>query len=291
MFDVNPKIKIGPGLLTEIYTDLAKPTAQNAGKTFGGLTKLFAVAFGTTSEILANKLEEKLQSFVLEAEKRIEEIPVDQRTEPSIATGMKLSSNLPKVLGEPLLEDIFLNLLLSTMDKRAAEEYFPSFPEIVASLSPDEAKILKFLGSHQENSVFAMLSIYSRLPNGSQTLAYRNVNMLGQDAGCEFPKNSPAYLDNLSRLGLIDLNEDMVVAAPEYDRIMKNFVLVNLPNDNSGPNGFDPKHFEVIKGIIRLSSMGVSFCRACKIFGATNKASPSVASAIAYKPLVLRGLK
>lgn len=290
MFDVNPKIKIGPGLLTEIYTDLAKPTAQNAGKTFGGLTKLFAVAFGTTSEILANKLEKKLQSFVLEAEKRIEEIPVDQRTEPSIATGMKLSSNLPKVLGEPLLEDIFLNLLLSTMDKRAAEDYFPSFPEIVASLSPDEAKILKFLGSHQENSVFAMLSIYSRLPNGSQTLAYRNVSMLGQDADCEFPKNSPAYLDNLSRLGLVDLNEEMVVGVEsEYSRIMEKFVLVNLSDDNPGPEGYDPKHFDLIKGFIRLSSMGVSFCRACKIFGATGKDSPSVASTIAYKPLVLRG--
>lgn len=290
MLDVKPEvnIKVGGKLSREVYSDLFKPTSQNIGKTFGDLTRIAYVVLGKSSEIVADKLDNFLESFAAKAEKRIQEIPEDQRVEPTIPSRLRITSNLPKVIGEPLLEDIFLNVLLSSMDKRAARDYFSYFPETVASLSSDEAKILKFLASHQENSVFAKVSIYSCLPNGTEILAYRNVSMLGEDAGCDFPVNAPAYLDNLSRLGLIDMLDELIVGADaEYKRIMQKIVPAHLPEDNPRPESYDPKHFDQLKGLVRLSSLGVSFCRACKIYDPSSVSS-AADCAVAHKPLILR---
>ncbi|MFQ9391106.1 MAG: hypothetical protein ACLR2C_03230 [Parasutterella excrementihominis] len=126
MLDVKPEvnIKVGGKLSREVYSDLFKPTSQNIGKTFGGLTRIAYVVLGKSSEIVADKLDNFLESFAAKAEKRIQEIPEDQRVEPTIPSRLRITSNLPKVIGEPLLEDIFLNVLLSSMDKGRTRLFF-----------------------------------------------------------------------------------------------------------------------------------------------------------------------
>lgn len=98
MLDINPQIKLGGKLSREVYSDLFKPTTQNVGKTFGGLTKIAYVVFGKSSEIVADKLDNFLESFAAKAEQRIQEIPEDQRVEPTIPSRLRITSNLPKVI-------------------------------------------------------------------------------------------------------------------------------------------------------------------------------------------------
>lgn len=287
MYDI-----VGEGLSKKIYKDLAEGSVKEIGKTCEAWVHLVATLIRAPAIILGNRLEEALDKFTKKIKDEATKIPSEDRIELTLGSLCRVRSELPLILGEPELEDLFLNLLVSSMDKRAAGNCLPCFPAILSSISPDEAKILKFLASHQSQSVFAQVSIFTILPNGTLSLKFRNGSMLGIDSGCQYPKNSPTYLDNLARLGLIEMSDEMILdAESEYQRIMDNYNLVHSPDNNPGPMNYDPKYFEVVKGFLRLSELGITFCRACKILREPQGVYVYPPSSLRRSPVILRNLK
>ena len=93
-------------------------------------------------------------------------------------------------------------LLRKSADVGFEEDAHPAYERILEELAPDEGRILRLLANEgPQPSVDVRTGI---LPvNAGSELIAPGLNMIGAEAGCRHVERVPAYLNNLSRLGLI----------------------------------------------------------------------------------------
>lgn len=103
--------------------------------------------------------------------------------------------------GEELLRD-------SWEDDLTPRDEHPAFQLILRSISPDEARILRFLSVAGAQP---SLDLRTKTPFqvGSQRIA-GGINMIPNMAGCTWLDRDQQYLANLNRLGLIRFSEEPV---------------------------------------------------------------------------------
>jgi hypothetical protein len=129
----------------------------------------------------------------------------------------------------------------------------PSFALMLQSLTPDEARILRFLAVAGPQPA---IDIRTKTPFGvgSERLA-GGINLIAEMAGCTWPQRDRHYLANLNRLGLVRFSEE-----PVTDRRRYAFV-------EAQPKATEPmeraKKAKTIYRSIYLSLFGQQFCEIC----------------------------
>lgn len=90
----------------------------------------------------------------------------------------------------------------------------PSFALMLQSLTPDEARILRFLAVAGPQPA---IDIRSKTPFGvgSERLA-GGITLIAEMAGCTWPERDRHYLANLNRLGLVRFSEEPVTDRRRY---------------------------------------------------------------------------
>lgn len=122
---------------------------------------------------------------------------------------------------EPL-RDLYANLLATAMDADTARYAHPAFVEIVKQLSPDEAKLLVEASRLPVNELaFVTLSASVTGSTGKSIVLHRFVT-LGERAGCAFPDLTSSYLNNLERLGLLEIDDTAHWVGEQADVIFKS---------------------------------------------------------------------
>jgi hypothetical protein len=139
---------------------------------------------------------------------------------------------------------------------RAASEprtEHPAFALMLQSLTPDEARILRFLAVAGAQPA---IDIRTKTPFGigSERLA-GGVNLIAEMAGCTRPDRDQHYLANLNRLGLVRFSQE-----PVTDRRRYAFV-------EAQPKAAEPmervKKARTVYRSIYLSLFGEQFCEIC----------------------------
>lgn len=129
----------------------------------------------------------------------------------------------------------------------------PSFALMLQSLTPDEARILRFLAVAGPQPA---IDIRTKTPFGvgSERLA-GGINLIAEMSGCTWPERDRHYLANLNRLGLVRFSEE-----PVTDRRRYAFV-------EAQPKATEPmervKKAKTIYRSIYLSLFGEQFCEIC----------------------------
>ncbi|WP_169736619.1 Abi-alpha family protein [Pseudonocardia spinosispora] len=129
----------------------------------------------------------------------------------------------------------------------------PSFALMLQSLTPDEARILRFLAVAGPQPA---IDIRSKTPFGvgSERLA-GGITLIAEMAGCTWPERDRHYLANLNRLGLVRFSEE-----PVTDRRRYAFV-------EAQPKATEPmervKKATTIYRSIYLSLFGQQFAEIC----------------------------
>jgi hypothetical protein len=181
-------------------TGLANVGGSNAAKVFrGGFQTLARVAFGPISAVprTAAQLPELLRAL---GERGLA-IPAERRCTPNASLALRALAGF--VRGDGAIREGYLSLLTATMDRAVADHVHPAFLDLLGQLGSDE---LRLLASLQAGGPFPLLSLSSRLRHGGATrVELRHFSLLGIRAGCENSQRTPAYLDNLARLGLIEI--------------------------------------------------------------------------------------
>lgn len=144
-------------------------------------------------------------------------------------------------------------LLRRSADVEDEDGAHPAYVRILTELAPDEARILRLLSRDGPQP-----SIDVRAGNligvGSQLVA-QGLNLIGTEAGCRHPERVPAYLNNLSRLGLIWFSRDPLDDPQRYQVLEAQ-----------------PEAMEAIKSAgrartihrsVRLTAFGQDFCDVC----------------------------
>jgi hypothetical protein len=90
----------------------------------------------------------------------------------------------------------------------------PSFALILQSLTPDEARILRFLAVAGPQPA---IDVRTSTPFGVGSIRLAgDVNLIAEMAGCSWPDRDQHYLANLERLGLVRLSAEPVTDRRRY---------------------------------------------------------------------------
>ena len=94
----------------------------------------------------------------------------------------------------------------------------PAFLEVVAQLTPDEARILRLLGDTGPAPVVDLEAV-SIVGRGTRTVLPRQT-MVAERAGCAHPDDADTYLANLERLGIVEYRDDELEGDEDYQLII-----------------------------------------------------------------------
>jgi hypothetical protein len=130
----------------------------------------------------------------------------------------------------------------------------PAFAQILAELTPDEARILRFLTVAGPQP---SIDIRTKTPFqiGSERIAY-GVNMIAQMSGCRWPEFNENYLSNFNRLGLVQFSKEPVEDYRRYSLLEVQPDAIEAI-ENAGRSTLS------IYRSVHLSAFGHQFCDVC----------------------------
>lgn len=198
---------------------------------------------------------------------KIADIPEENLQTPKGIIAGPVMEGLGYSLDEPNLKDMYLELLARASDDRAAAEAHPSFVEVIRQLSGEEAGLLGYVLKVADGRLPLVGVRLNLLPDGSQ-IGLKNgiVNLVDLSTGEPVVNHMmETYLDNWARLGLIELDYGMWLAAsgsydwaesrPEVEDARERGQKMQLRADQTS-------EVEIVKGTVRTTHFGARFRKA-----------------------------
>jgi hypothetical protein len=146
-------------------------------------------------------------------------------------------------------------LLRRSADVHFTEDAHPAYARILDELSPDEARILRFLhGAGPQPSVDVRTGV-GPIDIASHLIA-PGLNMIGAHAGVRHMDRVPAYLNNLFRLGLIWFSREPVSDPLRYQVLEAQPEVVDALKRAGRVK-------KTVRRSIALTPFGADFCRLC----------------------------
>ena len=230
---------------------------NNYGLTVADATQM---AFAIFREYYPQLREEALSELDKLLTEKLNNIPQSCIVPPKPRIAVPALQNA-SITEEHDVRELYANLLANSMNIVVKNGVHPGFVEIIKQLSPDEAKILRYMSFHRIIPTITLRYIRSM---GGGIDIIKNFSNVGELAGCEKPENIAKYFDNLVRLGLIT-NEGGLSSLTDktvYEPLKKHkWVSSQALVENANALGFDKIDFE--EGFVRISSYGEDFCSIC----------------------------
>ena len=236
----------------DIYHDLAQPKLSTVGQGLQGVTKLAlapisALVWGYDK--IADYLNVAIPKYF---EKRKIEKESIVSPDPAIAVpvveAMKYTSHKKE------LREMFTNLLGTAMNADSIDAH-PAFVDIIKQLSSDEGKVIKYLYQDDKQP---MIKIRIKLDdNGGESDLSPYFSDIGYKADCQYPQKFPEYLDNLHRLGIIEVYYDRFLTNEKYYEELKYH--------SNFPHIAGKEKYNIVekKSMYELSEFGKKFCKVC----------------------------
>lgn len=246
-----------PGLLKDVYGDLAKPGVAQVGKALGtvlglGNTILWPVALANERARIA--LEKNLEKY----RERLENTPKEEITEVAPEIGVPIGEKITYVTNQEL-SAMYVELLAKASTMSSAYLAHPSFVNVINNLSPDEAVLLKAL-----RATPSMPFVETRLhQSGSHqwTTLDPIYSALSKVTGMSFPNNVVAYVSNFEGLGILQVRTDFFKVGEGIYEVLE---LESKARFKSIEEISEPKmEIKFKKGSIEVTPFGELFLRAC----------------------------
>ncbi len=199
--------------------------------------------------------KEQIIEIVQEA---IHNIPEDKRQAPNKRIFVSTIQQLSYSLDDEIIKTTYQRLLQSSMNKDKSKTIHPSFVEIIKQLSPIDAQILNIF---QTKAVFTTICMRINY-NASETFAdYLIDYCIDIKHLFKEPKMGAASLQNLKRLGIINIRYDQ--------KVKPDSVYYKYSNDDLIIKGFEFEKCnpdckcKLVYGLIELTDFGYQFCEIC----------------------------
>ena len=135
---------------------------------------------------------------------------------------------------------------------------YPTFPEIIKQLTPDEAKILKFIYHNNYDKYYPLINIKT-VREQSFTYVFKNFTNQFDDL-CQFPERISYYIDNLKRLGIINIPFLQLLADNNQYLYLKNSEFFR---DLSKKASLKGERIEAEETYFEITKFGKEFLDAC----------------------------
>lgn len=239
-----------------------KEAASNLGQTAVTLTKtinnvlvpLAAInfAFDKARTYFSGKFQQEIAA-------KAEAIPPEHIVEPKASIAGPTLQGLAFTHEEPNLKEMYLNLLATSMDGRAASVAHPAFVEIIKQLDSEDARLVR--GALQSPVAIPIVQVHRKKKDGGYNILVQHLLNL-TDSATGLPVEDPtlpAMIDNWIRLGLVEVmydkflndptNYSWVDQRPEYIR------LTEVPQADEATVTYQ-------KGLLNRTELGKRFAKA-----------------------------
>jgi hypothetical protein len=244
-----------------VYQDAIQPAAQEVGKGLQTVAKTIHIVLAPVSALVWGY--EQIENFVsTRVAEKLSNTPNEELIEPKPHVAGPALEALRYTGHEESLRDLYANLLAASMDAKTASTAHPGFVEIIKQLTPDEARMLNLFTGTQR---LPILTVHSRSEDEQRGFkeVFKNFSLFGQESGCEHPHLSPSYLDNLARLGLIEIRgEKYYTASDAYEELENHPSIIEIKRQIDEQDGAKS---ETQKGMIDITNLGEQFIKACVI--------------------------
>lgn len=241
-----------------IYDDAIQPAAKEIGKSLATVTKTINIALAPISALVwgYEKISEFVQQKVSEKLKNVPEENI-VTPEPSVV-GPALEA-LRFTGSNETLSELYANLIANSMDKETLKKAHPGFVEIIKNMTSDEGLILK---TFTPNVYKPIMDIKLKMKSGTsgEHNLVNNYSNIGLEAECKYPDLTPQYIDNLCRLGLLQIPAGRhLVGNNAYDSLTKTKEYEKFKAQ------YETEHTTIreIKKYIELTELGIQFKEAC----------------------------
>ena len=240
------------------YTDLVQPTAKSLGTILNFIPGIIAAYLTKCQDWLINGTK-SIELTAQAVQEKIQNIPEEKLTEPEANIAIPAIQQLSYCYDCEELRNMYANLLVASMNTDTKSSAHPAFVDIIKQLSPDEAKILKKL-IYQPPISYPLLDVnFSLNEEGGILPLIKNFSDLAY-GDCEYPNHIAAYLENLNRLGIIEISSTQWLTDNSLYEKLQNHPAVQKAIEDSKING---AKINFGKKIFSVTNFGVSFMKSC----------------------------
>lgn len=243
-----------------IYQDAIQPAAKEAGKSLHLVTRAVNAALTPVEGLVWGV--EKIRDFVRErVSAKLDNVPPEEVQQPKPHVAVPAIEALRYTGAESDLAELYANLLATSMDKATAYRAHPGFVDMIKNMSPDEARIMKFLATSGSQPLVNVKA--TQKEGGGFQIVHRHLSLIGIKAQCDHVPLAATYLDNLVRLGLIEIPTMRRIKSDDPYKEIEDFpqVLSILEELRK----VETHTIEVEKIKLDLTDLGRQFIRTCVI--------------------------
>lgn len=248
-----------PGLLKEIYGDLAKPGVKQVGlalETVIGLGNTILWPIALTNARARIAFEKNLEEY----RKKMEFIPEDKVVGVAPEIGVPIAEKLAYVTDEQLA-NLYVKLLAAASSRETLGNAHPSFVNVINNLSPDEAHLLEYFISNDTMPFVLAIVVFDDV--GAHKVLSTPIVPLEALTRLTFPSNIDAYLSNLRGLGLLEVREDKSLADDTIYEPLRDRHKDALEKDVAKLTSFAERKLDFTTGTVMCTSFGHKFIAAC----------------------------
>lgn len=232
--------------------ELANPIAHEVGQGLGGIASLIfnpARKLGIISRKNLEDFEEKIYS-------KTNKIPHENRDSSKQGLALKTLEDSAYQLESETLQEMFSNLIASSLDNRINKDVHPLYSSILKDLTSLDAQIFQTIYFSELVPTGGMSFIHPG--TGNNVVVKENVIITPG----EFI-DQPNAVKTLEIKGLIDVYSTKSLVDNTYQQLYKNFENSNNITEYIERNKTRAKEYDLIpkplRGHIKVSSLGKSF--------------------------------
>lgn len=250
-------VKATPNILGQVYGDLAQPSVKAVGNALGTVFE-FSTSFLLPVKLLNEKFKLNFAKRLNEYKEKLEKIPKEKQCEVHPQIGTPIIEKLSYTTNDEIA-DMFTTLLANASNVDMVNTAHPSFVNMIGRISPDEARLLKYLQG-KDNIQYCNFNGNVLKGKGFHTL-FDHVTLLDKEVDMQYPQNLSSYLANFISLGiLIDMSGQYKIDKTIYNQIREKYGLKNLESQLV-PNVF--KSITVEESYYKVTDFGKLFINAC----------------------------
>ena len=239
------------------YDDVLRPTLQSVGGTLGNIVDFLGIA-AMPLKYWSDKVRLNFAHRLEQYKEKLESVPEEKRCEVLPEIGIPTLQALPYTTNDDVA-DLFTNLLTNASNIDMVSYAHPSFTEMIKRLSPDEARIVKYLKG-RDYVCYSDFKGYAKEGKGFNTI-FSHVTLLTNEVELNFPNNENAYMSNLVSLGILNDQDSLhKIDQTDYNKITLKVNLEDLRRQLV-PNIF--KSIEQDNHFYQVTDFGNLFIDAC----------------------------
>lgn len=250
-------VKGVPNILGQVYEDLAQPSVKAVGNALGTVFE-FSTSILLPVKLLNEKFKLNFTKNLNDYKKKLEEVPEEKRCEVHPQIGTPIVEKLTYTTNDEIA-DLFTTLLANASNIDMVNTAHPSFANMIERLSPDEARIIKYLKGKED---IQYCDFRGKALNGNgYNIIREHLTLVPQEVKLDFPDNTNAYLANLTSMGILfDMDGTYRIDQTTYNKIKEQYNFEQY-KAQLVPNIF--KDFVTNNSYYKITDFGKLFIKAC----------------------------